>query len=93
MPSSVTAAVLQQTEPDRCEKKEDYDLVEQVSVAAISMAPCSAILSVVCPSSAISSMVLGHYTLPDCESRQFDYLDWVRAVLLGIIGTFCGRTF
>jgi hypothetical protein len=90
---SVTAVVLQQTEPDPCELKGDYDLVEQVSVAAISMASCSAILSVIFPSSAISSMVLGHYTLPDPESRQFEYMDWVRAILLGIIGAFCGRTF
>jgi drug/metabolite transporter (DMT)-like permease len=57
------------------------------------MASCFAILSVVFPSLAISSMVLGQYTLSDRESRQFDYLDWVRAILLGIIGTFCGRTF
>ena len=81
-----SAVVLQQTEPDSSEKNEDHDLVEQVSVAAISMASCSAILSVIFPSSAIRSIVLGHYTLPDRESRQFEYLDWIRAILLGIIG-------
>ena len=64
----------------------DHDLMEQVLVAGIATASCSAVVSTIFTESCFSAMRIGSYKLPDFDSSHVVYLDWLKAIPLGLLG-------
>jgi H+/Cl- antiporter ClcA len=64
----------------------DHDIMEQVLMAGIAMASCTAIVSMIFAESCSNAMRVGSYTLPDFDTNHFVYLDWLKAVPIGLIG-------
>lgn len=65
----------------------NHDVMEQVLVASISTASCTAMISILFPDSAIAGMKLQSYDLArnDVSDGINVYFDWLRAIVLGLI--------
>jgi H+/Cl- antiporter ClcA len=65
----------------------DHDLMEQVHIASIATASCTAVLRLLFPDSVIESMRIQSYALSPSSSGYSINLDWLLAIPMGLL---CG---